>query len=293
MTHSPTGAGGLDWLEVWRRMYDEEREQAERVLPSDAAVQADCWVHQAQQFATASRRVEQPDSFMRFLLPRLRPSDTLLDIGAGTGRYEPTLARAVARVLALEPSPTMRAHLEQRLAAEQIGNVAVVAERWPEADLPPCDVAIAAHVVYGVREIGPFLQRMERVARRAAFVLLHMQHPAAFISAFWQRVYGEPRLPLPSAVECFNVLHQLGIPAQFSLIPVPSRFAYADEHEALADVRRRLRLTDQIHDAALRDELDNVFARDSTGRLLLRNFQPFSAVVWWQNDESFDTARLV
>ncbi len=293
MTQSTNlGPGGFDWLDVWRRMYDEEREQAERVLPSDSATRADFWVNQSKQFATASQRVSQPDSFMRFVLSRLRSSDTVLDIGAGTGRYVPTLAGAAARVLALEPSAAMRAHLEQRVVDERLANVAIIAESWPEADVPPCDVTISAHVVYGVREIGPFLERMNRVTRRAAFLLLNAQPPAFFVSSFWQRIYGEPRLPLPGLLECLNALYQLGIPANLSLIPLPSRFTYADEDEAVTDIRRRLRLQNSSHDHTIRDELGHVFRRDDAGRLVLRNRRATAAVIWWEHEPP-ETERLV
>ena len=104
MQHVSYQAGGYDWLATWRRMYDDEREQAERVTPPEFAVQADFWASQAGRVAAIARQTPQPDGFMSFLLPHLRPSDRLLDIGAGAGRYEPVLARAVAEVVALEPS---------------------------------------------------------------------------------------------------------------------------------------------------------------------------------------------
>src|SRR5215213_9315402 len=125
MSQSGYRAGGYDWLAIWRRMYDDERNQAENATLPGFIAQADCWSGQAQRFAAAAQRAPQLDGFMRFLLPKLRPSDRLIDIGAGTGRYEPLLAGAVAELLAVEPSPAMRAQLEQSLAAEQLTNVPV------------------------------------------------------------------------------------------------------------------------------------------------------------------------
>jgi SAM-dependent methyltransferase len=278
--------GGYDWLETWRRMYDDERVQAEAATAPGFELDADFWASQAERLAALSREISQPDSFMRFLLPRLRAEDRLLDIGAGTGRYEPTLSRAVAEVLAVEPSPAMRERLERRIAEDRIA-VRVVAARWPDADVPPCDVAIAAHVLYSVREIGPFLQRMDAVARRACFLLLAYRHPLSFMSAFWERFHGAPRLPLPGALECLNALYQLGIAAQMSLIPVRDRFSFADEDEALVDIRWRLRFpAEPLRDRAILAAIDQLLDRDADGRLVPRGLPRETAVIWWERESA-------
>jgi SAM-dependent methyltransferase len=265
-------------------MYDDERTQAERATALDFPRDADFWASQAGRIAAAARQSPQPDGFMRFLLPRLRSGDRVLDIGAGTGRYEPTLAGAVAEVLALEPSPVMRAHLDRCVAEAGAANVRVVAASWPGAEVPPCDVVIAAHVLYSVREVGPFLRGMDAAARRACFLLLAYRHPLSFMSEFWERFYGEPRLLLPGALECLNALYQLGFAAQLALIPVSSRFSYADADEALADIRWRLRfIPDSARDEAIRAAIDELLDRDDEGRLSARGLPDQAAVIWWEH----------
>jgi SAM-dependent methyltransferase len=277
--------GGYDWLATWRRMYDDERAQADRVTMPEFARDADWWVSQAGRIAATARQSPQPDGFMRFLLPRLRPDDRVLDIGAGTGRYEPTLARAVAEVLSIEPSPAMRARLEQRLREEGAASVRVIAASWPEAEVPLCDVVIAAHVLYSVGEVGPFLLRMDAVARRACFLLLAYRHPLSFMGDFWQRFYGEPRLVLPGALECLSVLYQLGIASQLSLVPASRSFSYADADEALADIRWRLRFTpDPARDQAIRAAIEELLDRDDDGRFTARGLPDQTAVIWWERD---------
>jgi SAM-dependent methyltransferase len=277
-------SGGYDWLATWRRMYDNERTQAEQIVLPGFAAGADCWAGQVDRFAATARQAGQPDSFMRFLLPRLRPADRLLDIGAGTGLYEPTLARAVAEVLAIEPSPSMRGQLERRVAEEHLTGVRIIADGWPQADVPPCDVAISAHVLYAVRDIGPFLERMDAVARRACFLLLAYQHPLSFISAFWERFHGTPRLLLPGALECINALYQLDIPARLDLIPVRDRFSFADEDDALETIRWRLRLPpDPQRDRAIRAAIHDLLVPDADGRLAPGGLPEQTAVIWWEH----------
>ena len=277
-------AGGYDWLATWRRMYDQEREQAESATLPGFMTQPDCWSGQANRFAAAAQRAPQPDGFMRFLLPRLRPSDRLIDIGAGTGRYESLLAGAVAEVLAVEPSPSMRAQLEQRVGAEQLANVRVVAQPWPAADCSACDVAIAAHVLYGVREIEPFLRSMDAAAGRACFLLLAFRHPSSFVSPFWERLYGVPRLPLPGALECLSALYQLGIAARLDLVPLTSRLSFADEQEALDDLRWRLRAPAQPeYDHQIAAAIAELLVATDDGRLAPRDLPNQAAVIWWDH----------
>jgi SAM-dependent methyltransferase len=92
-------------------------------------------------FAAAT---ENPDVLTRVerYLSRADPdAGPILDIGAGTGRSTELAARAVptARVLAVEPSPSMRIGLFTRIAAcEDIRRrVTVVSARIQEVELPP------------------------------------------------------------------------------------------------------------------------------------------------------------
>ena len=284
MSQPGYSAGGYDWLATWRRMYDDERNQAESATLPGFVAQSDCWSGQAERFAAAAQRAPQLDGFMRFLLPKLRPSDRLIDIGAGTGRYEALLASAVAELLAVEPSPAMRAQLEQRLADEQLANVRVVADAWPSADATASDVVIAAHVLYGVREIEPFLRGMDVAASRACFLLLAFRHPSSFVSPFWERLYGVPRLPLPGALECLNALYQLGIPARLELVPITSHLSFANQQAALDDLRWRLRAPAQpAYDRQIVTAISELLVPTDDGRLAPRDMPEQAAVIWWEH----------
>lgn len=276
-------AGGHDWLAIWREMYLAERAQGDAATDPGFGRHADPWAARAGRFAAASQRQPQPDSFMRALLPRLRPGDTVLDIGAGTGRYLPTLAAAVREVVAVEPSPAMRAELERVIAAEGLTNVTVAPESWPPAGAIAGDVAISAHVVYGVAEVGPFLRAMDGAARRSCHLYLGLHHPGAALAPFWERVHGEPRLPLPGALEALNCLHQLGIYAALELVPIPGSFRFADMEEAIDEIRHRLRLTPEpARDARIAAAAAELLAPGAEGWLLPSSQASHAAVISWE-----------
>jgi SAM-dependent methyltransferase len=224
---------------------------------------------------------------MRTLLPRLRPTDTVLDIGAGTGRYLPTLAATVREVVAIEPSAAMRAELERLITAEGLRNVTVLTEPWPPARPVLGDVAISAHVVYGLAEVGPFLLAMDGAARRSCHLYLGVHHPGYALAAFWERVHGEPRLALPAALEALACLHQLGIYASMELLPIPGSFRFADMDEALEEIRHRLRLTPSPErDARIAAAAAELLTPRDDGRLALCDQPTHAALISWGNTEA-------
>lgn len=274
-------AGGQDWAAIWRAMYAAERAQGEAVQRT--AANADTWATRARRFAAAGRRSPQPDGFMRRLLPELRPDDTVLDIGAGAGRYIPALARAAGRVIAVEPSAAMRGELERLVRAEGLTNVEVLAEPWPPSAPIKADVAISAHVMYAVAEVMPFLQAMDGAARRSCWLALGLRHPAAALHAFWARAHGEERLELPAALEALCCLHQLGIYATMELVPSAPSFQFADEDEAVEEIRDRLRLPDDAASAALvRAACRDLLAPAPDGGLAPADQPAYSALIRWE-----------
>jgi len=276
-------AGGQDWLEIWRTMYDAERAQGEAATDPAFERHADSWAGRAARYAAASRRLPMPDSFMRWLEPQLRPGDIVADVGAGSGRYLPYLASRVAEVIAVEPSPAMRAELERLVGEEGLTNVRVIAAPWPLEEAIEADVVLSAHVLYGLREVGPFLEALNSAARRLCALYLGLRHPSWALAPFWERMHGERRLPLPAALEALAACHQLGLPAQLTLVPAPQAFRFLSRDDALVDLYLRLQLTrSPERDERLQAAMDELLVPTEDGMLMPRMQQRHAAVVWWE-----------
>jgi SAM-dependent methyltransferase len=142
--------------------------------------------------------------FMQWLLPYLRVGDRVLDIGAGSGRYLPPLTAAGCEVFALEHSPAMRDQIDLLVQTAQLPRVTMIADTWPTVQPLACEVAMAVHVLYAVRDIAPFLRAMDDAASKLCVLALGLRHPTTAVLPLWQDWYGEPRFAVASSPRMYG-----------------------------------------------------------------------------------------
>src|SRR5262245_8405298 len=116
------------------RMVRDEMLQAERVR-STVDVAPDFWQSLAKNFRAPTDPTAAPRPDARAAL--IGPADDVIDVGAGGGRIAIPLSRRCRRLVAVEPSPAMRAVLEDEIARHAVGNVRVVPARWEDAEVAP------------------------------------------------------------------------------------------------------------------------------------------------------------
>ena len=245
-------------LESWGRRVRENREQVEQY--GEQLDGPDRYAPVAGRFRADPRRTDEPA--LDALRSLARPDETWLDIGAGGGRYALPLALAVRQVVALDPSEGMLGILREGMAEHGIGNVRIVPGRWPGAatadsggQAAAADVAFIAHVGYDVEEIGPFLDAMERSARRLCVAMLFWRRPTWAADALWPAVHGVERVTLPALRELVTVLMARGRTIEIREVPgVP--IAYDSLEQALSFARHQTWVRpDGEKDRRLRDAL--------------------------------------
>src|SRR5436190_6402167 len=149
------GVGGIDWVKHWYDLVEHRRIVIEGL--ASQGPQTGFWDQRAGRFAQrVAAQNARTDPLTQGILRLVRPTDTVLDVGAGTGRYAMPLAAAVARVTAVEPSEAMRQQLGQAMEGSVTENVAVVASTWQDAVVEPHDVVLCANVFYPIADAVPF-----------------------------------------------------------------------------------------------------------------------------------------
>jgi len=267
----PTG-----WAELWREL-------ASRDIQASAdgeAQMVERWRGVARQLDAGGRGL--PDLLLDYILGRLTPEMTVLDIGAGIGRWTLPIARAVRHVTAVEPLTGMRQVLVERASSHGITNLEVVDVPWLEAEVPRHDVAIAAHATYSTIDLLLFVRKMDASARRTCYLALRVPAHDGVIGELSERIRGQWH-DSPNFIVGYNLLLSASFYANVLMEPRPVRhWTDSTLDEAVARAKRHLRLDDAIHDVAIREVLsrrlqfvDGAYRWPDCMR---------SALIWWDKD---------
>ena len=181
-----------DWYKLWEQLSDiQNRAFARKKEHQDD----DFWKHKAKEFdEMVDERWSKPDSSRDFLIQKLKdnPGSTLLDIGAGTGKWSLLASPYVAKATALEPSSAMQQVLRQKMEKENITNINIVTGTWPEDDALPHDYILASHSMYGVKGFKTFVNKMSATAIKACIMVLRVPFIDSVMAIAARRVFGQP-----------------------------------------------------------------------------------------------------
>ena len=245
-----------DWSVLWRQLVlglgeASSGSRSTRIDPEDV------WRKKAREFdVLTKKRAVEKDPLRDFVASRVNSETTVLDIGAGTGKWVTYLAPRVRRVTALDPSPSMLSILRENLAPEAIQNVEVVQGSWPEAKVEPHDFTICSHAVYSVPDLEPFLRRMIEVTRRTCFLVLKSPVRHGIMAEACLHIWGHP-FDGPNFTVAYNVLLDMGVCANVLVDPALwDPWVHSGLEEALGETKRRLKISGTAeHDEFLLDLL--------------------------------------
>ena len=266
--HTP--AMDTDWLALWEELAIAFRD----TRPPGSS-------RMVERFRAMEREGPAPaDELLDFILSRTGADQTVVDIGAGTGRWTIPLARAVRRVTAVDPTPAMEEMLRDKVAAAGLTNVEFVSATWEDADVAEHDVVLGAHSIYMSPDFAGFIAKMERCARAACYLEMRLPPADGIIAELTRTVHGRLH-DSPNAVVAFNALHALGIEAN---VVVKGRVRYETSEtfeDAVVRATRQLRLTEPgEHEALIRETLARRLVKTDDGYRWPDAVR--SALLWWE-----------
>jgi SAM-dependent methyltransferase len=233
----------------------------------------------ASDYTGERRRRDRDDPLMQFVLGRLEGEDTVLDVGAGIGRWSIPMAKRCRKVTALDKLDPMLEILRENTSRENLGNIEIVQGDWHEIDLEPHDYVLSSHAVYASPDIVGYARKMESLANKACYLVMRVPKHDGVLGELSARIHGcwhdSPNFPVG-----YNALLQAGIVGH--VIPEETGRVWHDGslENARDRVKRHLRLGSDEHDGAIMEALKE--------RLSFRDGEYWwpdwmrSALVWWR-----------
>jgi SAM-dependent methyltransferase len=151
------------------------------------------YTHGHAESVLRGHRARSAENSAAYLLPRLRPTDRLLDVGSGPGTITADLARLVAEVVAVEVTEEAAALTRAELERQGVANAEVRVADVQSLDLTDdsFDVVHAHQVLQHLADPVGALREMARVTRAGGLVAVRDSDYAAF--AWYPRSPGLDR----------------------------------------------------------------------------------------------------
>jgi SAM-dependent methyltransferase len=220
--------GDKDWNAVWMRLSDR------RAAVHDAAF----WDRRARDFRGGDEASPYVADFIAYM--GIRPGESVLDVGCGSGALALPLARAGHDVAALDFSAGMLDVLREHASADGLRNVRTVHAGWDDdwraAGVGAADVVIASRSL-DVRDLRAALQKLDAFARRRVCVTLPVDG-LLFPQLLAHEAVGRPCTKRGDQATAVNVLRQMGIEAEVRSLQHASASRYESPQAALESLRR-------------------------------------------------------
>jgi len=231
-----------DWLKLWREL----------VLAGPPTSNSEL----AKRYKVhAGKRSERPDQLLDFILREVDDETTVLDVGAGSGRWTIPLAKTAKTVTAVEPSSAMVDNLHRNIASAKLNNIQITQSSWEDAIVEPHDIAVCAHAMYASPDLASFVRKIERYTIRTCYLAIRLPPFDGIIGELSLGIYGRHH-DSPNAIIAYNALYSIGIYANMLVESDIYRWTDNTFKEAFARAKRHLRLqSSNTYDTLIRDTL--------------------------------------
>jgi SAM-dependent methyltransferase len=254
------------WLELWRELIT-----ASPHTPDSEPI---------RRYKNHSlQKRQRPDPLLDFVFQSIESNTTILDIGAGNGRWTIPLAKKAKAVTAIEPDREMLGVLYENMKGFP-RNIQIIQSSWEEAQVEVHDIVVCAHAMYSSPDLAAFVRKMERHARNTCYLAIRLPPVDGVIGVLSNAIYGHV-YDSANAVIAYNALYSLGIYANLLVEGEIHPWINDTLEAAFLRVKRHLHLeSNNSYDDLIRDTLRNHLTPADNGYIWPDGMR--SALLWWK-----------
>jgi hypothetical protein len=182
-------------------------------------------------------------------------------------------------VTALDKLPGMLDIIRENAFHENVEAIETVLGDWQETDLEPHDYVLSSHAAYASPDIVAYARKMERLSRKACYMVLRVPRHDGVMGELSRRLCGCWH-DSPNFIVGYNALLQAGIGCHVIMEETGRRWHNETLEDAVARARRHLKLDTDEHDGIIKDVLEK--------RLVFQDAEYWwpdwmrSALMWWR-----------
>ena len=172
--------------------------------------------------------------------------------------------------------------LRQDAAERGLNNISYVQTTWQDAPGNlQADLVICSHVLYPIRDIVPFLAKLQKATHQTCYIYLRATHIDAATADLWRHFHGDERQLPPGYIHTLDVLYEIGIYANVEIVMLPPSLRYPSLDVAVTEIAEQLILPG---DEKTREELRallNGWLVERDGVLVPPVQETVCAIIWW------------
>lgn len=271
-------------IERWQAIIAARAQQMDAAYAELGRSSAGYWDRRARRYHDSTKNTVASDPFFNKLLSVVTPQSSVIDVGAGSGRFALALAPLVKQVIAVEPNVAMLDYLRQDAHALNLSTISYSQNAWLDTDDKlQADIVICSHVLYPIRDIVPFLAKLQHAARQRCYIYMRATPIDALTAHLWKHFHGDERCYPPGYIHALDVLFEMGIYANVEIVTLPGSLRYPSLDVAVEELAEQLILPG---DEKTRGELHDMLASwlvERNGMLVPPLQEMACAIVWWEN----------
>ncbi len=233
-------------LERWHELLQARAQQMDAAYAQLSKSSVGYWDRRARGFHQATKDSTASDPLFQRVQHEVTDEATMLDVGAGTGRFALALAPLARRLIAVEPNETMLGFLQRDATERGVTNIEYVNVAWEAAptDLK-ADIVLCSHVLYPIWDIETFVAKLYAATLQTCYIYMRATHLDTLTAHLWKHFHDDERCLSPSYIHALDVLYDMGLYADVEIVRIPPSLRYRSLEQAVEELTEQLILPDE------------------------------------------------